>query len=79
MKKLFLTVAMLSFVGTATLSAHTFGDEKKGDDKNKKECKKDGSCCKADKSACSKDGKTCSHKDGKAACCSKDKKAEEKK
>ena len=67
MKKLFLSVAMLSFIGTATLSANTFGDDKKGDDKNKKECKKDGkSCCKGDS------------KDGKGSCC-KDKKAGETK
>lgn len=46
MKKLFLTVAMLSFVGAATLTA---GEPSKGDDKGKKKecCKKDGkSCCK---------------------------------
>ena len=47
MKKLFLTVAMLSFVGAATLTA---GEPSKGDDKNKKdckkECKKEGKCCK---------------------------------
>jgi hypothetical protein len=46
MKKLFLTVAMLSFVGAATLTA---GNPTKGDDKGKKKecCKKDGkSCCK---------------------------------
>jgi hypothetical protein len=46
MKKLFLTVAMLSFVGAATLTA---GEPTKGDDKGKKKecCKKDGkSCCK---------------------------------
>ena len=46
MKKLFLTVAMLSFVGAATLTA---GEPSKGDDKGKKKecCKKgDKSCCK---------------------------------
>jgi hypothetical protein len=46
MKKLFLTVAMLSFVGAATVNA---GNPTKGDDKGKKKecCKKDGkSCCK---------------------------------
>jgi peptidoglycan hydrolase CwlO-like protein len=69
MKKLFFTVAMLSFIGTATLSANTFGDDKKGDDKNKKECKKDGACCKGgDKAKCEKDPKACS-KDGKGTCC----------
>ena len=45
MKKLLFAVAMLSFVGTATLSA---GEPSKGDDKGKKKecCKKDGKCCK---------------------------------
>ncbi len=45
MKKLFLTVAMLSFVGAATLTA---GEPSKGDDKGKKKecCKKDSKCCK---------------------------------
>jgi hypothetical protein len=45
MKKLFLTVAMLSFVGAATLTA---GEPSKGDDKGKKKecCKKEGKCCK---------------------------------
>ena len=45
MKKLFLTVAMLSFVGAATLTA---GEPTKGDDKGKKKecCKKDSKCCK---------------------------------
>ena len=44
MKKLILTVALMSFVGGATMSAH--GDDK--DKKGKKECcKKDSkSCCK---------------------------------
>ena len=51
MKKLFLTVAMLSFVGAATLTA---GEPSKGDDKGKKKecCKKDSKCCKkGDKTA----------------------------
>ncbi len=52
MKKLFLTVAMLSFVGAATLTA---GEPSKGDDKKKKECKKE---CKKDGKCCKKDGKT---------------------
>ncbi|MGZ3863432.1 MAG: hypothetical protein ACXVPN_08425 [Bacteroidia bacterium] len=45
MKKLFLTVALFSFVGAATLTA---GEPSKGDDKGKKKecCKKDGKCCK---------------------------------
>ena len=51
MKKIFLTLTLASFVGATSMSASTFGDDKKGDDKNKKtctkECKKDGkSCCK---------------------------------
>lgn len=52
MKKIFLTLALASFVGATTMSASTFGDDKKGDDKNKKECKKD----------CKKDGKCCKDK-----------------
>jgi hypothetical protein len=48
MKKLLLTVALLSFVGGATLSAH-------GDDKDKKNCKDKKECCKkGDKSCCKK-------------------------
>ena len=47
MKKVFLTLALASFVGATTMSASTFGD-----DKNKKECKKD----------CKKDGKSCCKK-----------------
>ncbi len=56
MKKIFLTLALASFVGATTVSASTFGDDKKGDDKNKKECKKD----------CKKDGKSCCKKSGTA-------------
>ncbi len=63
MKKLFLTVAMLSFVGAATLTA---GEPTKGDDKNKKACKKE----------CKKDGKSCCKKGEKTA---EAKPAEEKK
>jgi len=54
MKKLFLTVAMLSFLGAATLTA---GEPSKGDDKGKKKecCKKDSKCCKkGDKTAAAK-------------------------
>ena len=50
MKKIFLTLALASFVGATSMSASTFGDDKKGDDKNKKECKKD--CKKGDKECC---------------------------
>ena len=56
MKKIFLTLALASFVGATSMSASTFGDDKKGDDKNKKSCSKD----------CKKDGKSCC-KDKKAA------------
>jgi hypothetical protein len=49
MKKLFLTVAMLSFVGGIMA-----GEPSKGDDKNKKECKKE--CKKGDKACCKKGG-----------------------
>ncbi len=48
MKKLFLTVAMLSFVGAATLTA---GEPTKGDDKGKKK-----ECCKKDTKSCCKKG-----------------------
>jgi len=61
MKKIFLTVALASFVGATSMSASTFGDDKKGDDKNKKECKKD--CKKGDKSCCK--SKTAETKDTK--------------
>jgi hypothetical protein len=56
MKKVFLTLALASFVGATTMSASTFGDDKKGDDKNKKECKKD--CKKGDKACCKKGATT---------------------
>jgi len=49
MKKLLLTVALLSFVGGATMSAHGDDKDKKGcKDKDKKECckKESKSCCK---------------------------------
>lgn len=51
MKKLLLTVALLSFVGGATLSAH--GDDK---DKDKKNCKDKKECCKKDSKSCCKKG-----------------------
>jgi hypothetical protein len=49
MKKLMLTVALLSFVGGATMSAH-------GDDKDKKNCKDKKECCKKDGKSCCKKG-----------------------
>ena len=51
MKKIFLTLVLASFVGATTMSASTFGD-----DKNKKECKKD--CKKGDKACCKKGATT---------------------
>lgn len=49
MKKLLLTVALLSFVGGASLSAH-------GDDKDKKKCKDKKECCKKEAKSCCKKG-----------------------
>ena len=49
MKKLLLTVALLSFVGGVTLSAH-------GDDKDKKKCKAKKECCKKEAKTCCKKG-----------------------
>ena len=49
MKKLMLTVALLSFVGGATMSAH-------GDDKDKKNCKDKKECCKKGEKSCCKKG-----------------------
>ncbi len=57
MKKLFL---MAAFAGLLTSSAvaNTFGD-----DKNKKECKKEGKSCAGEKKeGCSKEGKSCCKK-----------------
>ena len=68
MKKIFLTLALASFVGATSMSASTFGDDKKGDDKNKKSCSKE----------CKKDGKACC-KDKKAAGATETKSTEEKK
>ena len=80
MKKLFLMLAftgMVTAVSASTVSAlsHTsiaitVGDDKKGDDKNKK---KDKSCSKDEKACCKKDAS------GKKSCCSKDGKKDEKK
>ncbi len=63
MKKIFLTLALASFVGATSMSASTFGDDKKGDDKNKKSCSKeckkgDKECCKSKKAATTTDTKT---------------------
>lgn len=49
MKKLLFTVALLSFVGAASLSAH-------GDDKDKKSCKDKKECCKKESKSCCKKG-----------------------
>ncbi len=60
MKKVFFTVALLAFVGSAAIATAAnaskckmsvlCGDDKKGDDKKKdkdgKCCKKGGKCCK---------------------------------
>ncbi len=66
MKKIFLTLALASFVGATSMSASTFGDDKKGDDKKKscaKECKKDGkSCCKDKKTTETKETKATEEK-----------------
>ncbi|MFI5141551.1 MAG: hypothetical protein ACHQII_04260 [Bacteroidia bacterium] len=62
MKKIFLTLALASFVGATSMSASTFGDDKKGDDKNKKSCSKD---CKKDGKGCCKDKKAGETKDTK--------------
>jgi len=79
MKKLFLMLAltgMVTAVSASTVSALSntsisivIGDDKKGDDKNKK---KEKSCSKDEKSCCKKDA-------GKKSCCSKDGKKDEKK
>lgn len=79
MKKLFLALAltgMVSAVSASTVSSLNGisvsivkGDDKKGDDKNKK---KEKSCSKDEKSCCKKDA-------GKKSCCAKGEKKDEKK
>jgi len=72
MKKVFLMLAFVGFVGS--VSAAVFNDDK---DKCKKECKKESkSCCKAKGEA---DNKTCSSEKKEAKSCCKGKKTAETK
>jgi hypothetical protein len=87
MKKVFVALTMMMFLGsvTATAYAATTGScsvkSCQQDDKDKKDCKKEKGCCK-DKKECSKDKKaecskdkkeTCKKEGGEKKCCSKDK------
>jgi hypothetical protein len=79
MKKLFVALTMMMFLGsvTATAYAATIGSctvkSCQQDDKDKKDCKKEKGCCK-DKKECSKDKKEECKKGDDKKCCSKDKK-----
>lgn len=87
MKKVFVALTMMMFLGSVTATAYAASTGScsvkscQQDDKDKKDCKKEKGCCK-DKKECSKDKKaecskdkkeTCKKDGGEKKCCSKDK------
>ncbi len=86
MKKVFVALTMMMFLGSISVTAYaaTSGScsvkSCQQDGKDKKECKKEKGCCK-DKKECSKDKKaecskdkkeSCKKEGGEKKCCSKD-------
>ena len=79
MKKVFVALTMMMFIGSVSLTAYAASTGScsvkscQQDNKEKKECKKEKGCCK-DKKECTKDKKESCKKEGvEKKCCSKDK------